>query len=108
MLSLSVSLADKREFVKISQAVGFGFLVMGAIGYVIKLSEPTRTATAGSLQQSTLYLSAHQSSCTGSICLSDGALTFVSRSTYSREQYIGGRGMMSFERFVSVERAMVY
>ncbi len=34
-------LADKREFVKISQAVGFGFLIMGAIGYVIKLSEPS-------------------------------------------------------------------
>lgn len=31
--------ADKREFVKISQAVGFGFLIMGAIGYVIKLGE---------------------------------------------------------------------
>ncbi|KAF7512250.1 hypothetical protein GJ744_001818 [Endocarpon pusillum] len=28
---------DKREFIKISQAVGFGFLIMGAIGYVIKL-----------------------------------------------------------------------
>jgi len=31
--------ADRREFIKISQAVGFGFLIMGAIGYVIKLSE---------------------------------------------------------------------
>lgn len=31
-------LADKREFVKISQAVGMGFLIMGAIGYFIKLS----------------------------------------------------------------------
>ncbi|EEH41902.2 hypothetical protein PAAG_03822 [Paracoccidioides lutzii Pb01] len=30
---------DKREFLKISQAVGFGFLIMGAIGYFIKLSE---------------------------------------------------------------------
>ncbi|KAF3482297.1 translocase SEC61 complex gamma subunit [Arthroderma uncinatum] len=28
---------DKREFLKISQAVGFGFLIMGAIGYFIKL-----------------------------------------------------------------------
>lgn len=28
---------DRREFIKISQAVGFGFLIMGAIGYVIKL-----------------------------------------------------------------------
>ncbi|KAJ6009356.1 hypothetical protein N7499_005235 [Penicillium canescens] len=29
---------DKREFIKISQAVGMGFLVMGAIGYFVKLS----------------------------------------------------------------------
>ncbi|KAL8792594.1 MAG: hypothetical protein Q9195_004817 [Heterodermia aff. obscurata] len=29
---------DKREFIKISQAVGVGFVVMGAIGYVVKLS----------------------------------------------------------------------
>ena len=28
---------DRREFVKISQAVGMGFLIMGAIGYIIKL-----------------------------------------------------------------------
>lgn len=31
--------ADRREFMKISQAVGMGFLIMGAIGYIIKLSE---------------------------------------------------------------------
>ena len=31
--------ADKREFIKISQAVGMGFVVMGVIGYVVKLSE---------------------------------------------------------------------
>ncbi|KAL8943053.1 MAG: hypothetical protein Q9211_001136 [Gyalolechia sp. 1 TL-2023] len=29
---------DKREFIKISQAVGVGFVVMGAIGYVVKLT----------------------------------------------------------------------
>jgi protein transport protein SEC61 subunit gamma-like protein len=28
---------DKREFIKISQAVGMGFIIMGAIGYFIKL-----------------------------------------------------------------------
>ncbi|MDI1486941.1 MAG: hypothetical protein OHK93_006203 [Ramalina farinacea] len=28
---------DKREFIKISQAVGVGFVVMGAIGYLVKL-----------------------------------------------------------------------
>lgn len=34
---MSDCLADKREFLKISQAVGVGFVVMGAIGYVVKL-----------------------------------------------------------------------
>ncbi|KAF8853949.1 secE/sec61-gamma protein [Acephala macrosclerotiorum] len=28
---------DLREFIKISQAVGVGFLVMGAVGYLVKL-----------------------------------------------------------------------
>ncbi|KAI9836980.1 MAG: Sec61p translocation complex subunit [Sclerophora amabilis] len=28
---------DKREFIKISQAVGIGFVVMGTIGYFVKL-----------------------------------------------------------------------
>ncbi|RKU45503.1 Sec61p translocation complex subunit [Coniochaeta pulveracea] len=28
---------DKREFWKIAQAVGVGFLIMGAVGYVVKL-----------------------------------------------------------------------
>ncbi|KAI9813859.1 MAG: Sec61p translocation complex subunit [Thelocarpon impressellum] len=28
---------DKREFIKISQAVGVGFVVMGTIGYFVKL-----------------------------------------------------------------------
>ncbi|KAF2643396.1 secE/sec61-gamma protein [Massarina eburnea CBS 473.64] len=28
---------DKREFIKISQAVGVGFVVMGVIGYIVKL-----------------------------------------------------------------------
>ncbi|KAE9372395.1 secE/sec61-gamma protein [Hyaloscypha bicolor E] len=28
---------DRREFIKISQAVGVGFLVMGAVGYLVKL-----------------------------------------------------------------------
>ncbi|KAL2353737.1 secE/sec61-gamma protein [Cryomyces antarcticus] len=28
---------DKREFIKISQAVGVGFIVMGTIGYFVKL-----------------------------------------------------------------------
>ncbi|OCK86582.1 translocation complex subunit Sss1 [Cenococcum geophilum 1.58] len=28
---------DKREFIKISQAVGVGFVIMGVIGYIVKL-----------------------------------------------------------------------
>ena len=28
---------DRREFFKISQAVAFGFVVMGAIGFIVKL-----------------------------------------------------------------------
>nr|POF10154.1 putative protein transport protein sec61 subunit gamma [Quercus suber] len=28
---------DKKEFLRISQAVGMGFLIMGVIGYVVKL-----------------------------------------------------------------------
>lgn len=36
---LTSQIADKREFLRISQAVGMGFLIMGVIGYVVKLSE---------------------------------------------------------------------
>lgn len=32
-------IADRREFLRISQAVGMGFLIMGVIGYVVKLSK---------------------------------------------------------------------
>jgi len=28
---------DQKEFMKISQAVGVGFLVMGVVGYLVKL-----------------------------------------------------------------------
>ncbi|KAH8882721.1 secE/sec61-gamma protein [Thozetella sp. PMI_491] len=28
---------DRKEFIKISQAVGVGFLVMGVVGYLVKL-----------------------------------------------------------------------
>ncbi|KAK4224867.1 hypothetical protein QBC38DRAFT_511463 [Podospora fimiseda] len=28
---------DRKEFIKISQAVGVGFLIMGAVGYFVKL-----------------------------------------------------------------------
>ncbi|KAG0637289.1 hypothetical protein HOY80DRAFT_973754 [Tuber brumale] len=28
---------DKREFIKISQAVGIGFVIMGVIGFIVKL-----------------------------------------------------------------------
>lgn len=39
LTKLRSSTADKREFLRISQAVGMGFLIMGVIGYVVKLSE---------------------------------------------------------------------
>ncbi|OKL63063.1 putative protein transport protein Sec61 subunit gamma [Talaromyces atroroseus] len=44
---------DKREFLKISQAVGVGFVIMGAIGYFVKLSElpPIMSATLGALHE---------------------------------------------------------
>jgi hypothetical protein len=38
------SIADRREFIKISQAVGVGFLVMGAVGYLVKLSKFPRNS----------------------------------------------------------------
>jgi protein translocase SEC61 complex gamma subunit len=38
LIVFSNSKPDKREFLKISQAVGVGFLVMGVIGYIVKLS----------------------------------------------------------------------
>ena len=31
------AIADKKEFIKISQAVGIGFVVMGVIGYIVKV-----------------------------------------------------------------------
>ena len=37
-LETNTYIADKREFVQISRAVGVGFIVMGALGYIIKLS----------------------------------------------------------------------
>ena len=33
----SPTTADRKEFLKICQAVGVGFVVMGAIGYIVKL-----------------------------------------------------------------------
>lgn len=30
--------ADKKEFLKITQAIALGFLTMGTVGYVVKLS----------------------------------------------------------------------
>jgi protein transport protein SEC61 subunit gamma-like protein len=35
---MNFNTADRKEFIKISQAVGVGFLVMGAVGFVVKLS----------------------------------------------------------------------
>lgn len=36
-------IADRREFIKISQAVGIGFVVMGAIGILVLLLYLFRT-----------------------------------------------------------------
>ena len=44
------STADRKEFIKISQAVGMGFLIMGAIGYFIKLSTIPPLSCLSSLQ----------------------------------------------------------
>lgn len=33
-----MTIADYKEFTKISQAVGVGFVVMGVIGFIVKLS----------------------------------------------------------------------
>ncbi len=38
-LAMCACIADRREFLRIGQAVGMGFLIMGVIGYVVKLSE---------------------------------------------------------------------
>ncbi|KAK4940327.1 hypothetical protein LTR10_019543 [Elasticomyces elasticus] len=46
---------DRREFIKISQAVGMGFLIMGAIGYFIKLSAPN-CALSEMQQTNNVYL----------------------------------------------------
>ncbi|KAA8893509.1 hypothetical protein FN846DRAFT_913957 [Sphaerosporella brunnea] len=32
-----INRSDKREFLQISRAVGIGFIVMGTIGYVVKI-----------------------------------------------------------------------
>jgi protein transport protein SEC61 subunit gamma and related proteins len=37
-LCTNATIADKREFMKITQAVGIGFIIMGSIGYIVKLS----------------------------------------------------------------------
>jgi hypothetical protein len=69
--------ADKREFLKISQAVGFGFLIMGAIGYFIKLSKQLI------LQRDSL--GSAPAACS-SMSVRGGELSLmVSRSTYSCE-----------------------
>lgn len=35
----NLSVADRKEFIKISQAIAVGFLTMGTVGYVVKLSK---------------------------------------------------------------------
>jgi preprotein translocase subunit Sss1 len=38
LLTAILYTADRREFIKICQAVGVGFVIMGTIGYFVKLS----------------------------------------------------------------------
>lgn len=35
------SAADRKEFIKISQAIAMGFVAMGTVGYLVKLSTST-------------------------------------------------------------------
>lgn len=48
--NIDLPTADRKEFTKICQAVGVGFLIMGAVGYVVKLSRtfppPPKSALA--------------------------------------------------------------
>lgn len=47
----NIATADKREFIKISQAVGVGFVVMGAIGYIVKLGMFRTTSSLPNVRQ---------------------------------------------------------
>ena len=66
--SLTSDQADKREFIKISQAVGVGFVIMGTIGYFVKLSASPAKEKGRGLLTDVLLL----------------------RSTYPGQQYSGG------------------
>ena len=41
------STADQKEFTKLCQAIGIGFLIMGVVGYVVKLSKALLPSLAG-------------------------------------------------------------
>ncbi|RMZ20279.1 hypothetical protein D0859_15719 [Hortaea werneckii] len=73
---------DKREFLRISQAVGMGFLIMGVIGYVVKLSRSNASdgdSTAEEVEEANV------------------ALQYTSRSTTSSS--VAHKGIQSLEGF---------
>jgi hypothetical protein len=84
--------ADKREFLRISQAVGMGFLIMGVIGYIVKLSKfsfrsiprpallflPTKMSSAGGGRASeTFERRERRAGETRSSCILYGELTYL-------------------------------
>ncbi|RMY85025.1 hypothetical protein D0864_07405 [Hortaea werneckii] len=74
--------SDKREFLRISQAVGMGFLIMGVIGYVVKLSRSNALdgdSTAEEVKEA------------------DIVLQYTSRSTTSSS--VAHKGIQSLEGF---------
>ena len=99
-----MDIADKREFIKISQAVGIGFVVMGAIGYVVKLSTgPLIRFCKGRREskekEAKVCRTRDRRRGLGSWALHysnmDAWLTACCLvSTYSREQHTGRRSMM--------------
>ena len=81
-----VCAADKREFIKISQAVGVGFVIMGTIGYFVKLS-------ASSLSSSSLITPHGRAPPhVGEYAHADTALC-SSKSSHTGQQHIGRRSM---------------
>lgn len=66
------NIADQREFIKISQAVGIGFVIIGAVGFFIKLSTCLSTFVTSLLADK---------------------LTCVFGSSHSCQSNISGRGM---------------
>jgi protein transport protein SEC61 subunit gamma-like protein len=52
--------ADRREFLQISKAVGVGFLIMGTVGFLVKLSELSGLTACGILLMDTVHIPVNQ------------------------------------------------